>query len=46
LKSFHDHSLDELSEASDWRESAPTGPFWLVNQRYGKLMLPSPAGQI
>src|SRR5216684_4115306 len=39
LKSFHDHSLDELSEASDRRESAARGPFWLVNQRYGKLML-------
>src|ERR1700675_1164335 len=39
LKSFHDHSLDELSESSDRRESAARGASWLVNQRYGRLML-------
>src|SRR5216683_4841624 len=39
LKSFHDHSLAKLSEASDRRESAARGPFWLVNQRYRRLML-------
>jgi predicted ATPase len=33
---------DELSEASDRRESAARGPSWLVNQRYGRLMLPTP----
>src|SRR6202163_2747266 len=37
LKSFHDHSLDELSEASDRREGAARGALWLVNQRYGRL---------
>jgi hypothetical protein len=42
LKSFHYHSLDELSEASDRRETAATGHFWLVNQRYGRLILPTP----
>src|ERR1700688_67713 len=42
LKSFHDHSVDELSEASDRRENAASGPSWLVNQRYGRLMLLSP----
>ena len=31
-----------LSEASDRRESASRGPFWLVNQRYRKLILPIP----
>src|ERR1700730_8609526 len=39
LKSFHDHSLDEVSEASDRREGAARGALWLVNQRYGRLML-------
>ena len=42
LKSFHYHLLDELSEASDRRESAARGPVWLVNQRYGRLMLLGP----
>src|SRR6202051_4556625 len=32
LKSFHDHSLDELSDAPDRREIAARGLFWLVNQ--------------
>src|SRR5882757_2866243 len=40
LKAFHDHSSDELSEASDRREGAARGALWLVNQRYGRLMLP------
>src|ERR1700730_18562225 len=39
LKSFHDHSLDGLSDAPDRRESAARGASWLVNQRYGRLML-------
>jgi hypothetical protein len=43
LKSFHDHSLDELSVASDRREIAARSPLWLVNQRYGKLILRAPA---
>jgi hypothetical protein len=42
LKYFHNHFLDELSVASDRRESAARGRFWLVNQRYGRLMLLSP----
>src|ERR1700722_7247927 len=37
-------SLDELSEASGRRESAARDPFWLVNQRYERLMLLSPHG--
>src|ERR1700730_11438638 len=42
LKSFHDHSLDGLSDAPDRRESAARGASWLVNQRYGRLMLHRP----
>src|SRR5260370_20148912 len=38
LKSFHEHSLDELSDASVGRESAAAGAFWLVNHRSGGLM--------
>jgi hypothetical protein len=36
------HPLDELSDAPDRREGAARGLFWLVNQRYGRLMLLSP----
>src|SRR5882757_6182489 len=46
LKSFHHHSLDELSEASDRREGAVRGALWLVNQRYGRLMLLSTMRQL
>jgi hypothetical protein len=42
LKFFHNHSLDEHPRLSDQGESAASGPFWLVNQRYGRLILPIP----
>src|ERR1700730_9992883 len=46
LKCFHNDSLDQLSDAPDRRESAARGLLWLVNQRYGSLMLLSPAERI
>src|ERR1700739_2534131 len=46
LKSFHDDALDELSDASDRRENGARNLLWLVNQRYGRLMLPSPTERI